>query len=149
VTPSSVGFIGHEDTKTRRTSYRGSLPDAIEDVATKIVDAAFRVHSDLGPGLLESIYETCLDHELRKRGLKISKQVPIPIVYDTLRIDPGLRLDLLVEDLVTVEIKAIDRMSPVFEAQILSYLKLSKKRLGLLINFNVARIRDGIRRFAL
>jgi GxxExxY protein len=99
--------------------------------------------------LLESIYETCLDHEMRKHGLTVHKQVPVPIVYDTLRIEAGLRLDLLVDDAVIVEIKAIDRISPVFEAQILNYLRLAKKRLGLLINFNIPRIRDGIRRFAL
>jgi GxxExxY protein len=130
-------------------TYRGSLPDQIEDAATKIVDSAFRVHSTLGPGLLESIYETCLDHELRKQGLKVYKQVVVPIVYDTLRIESGLRLDLLVEDSVVVEVKSVERMSPVFEAQMLSYLKLAKKRLGLLINFNAPRIREGIRRFAL
>ncbi len=130
-------------------TFQGALPAEIETVATKVVDSAFRVHSALGPGLLESVYESCLDHELRKQGLRVHKQVPVPIIYDTLRIEPGLRLDLLVEDSVIVEIKAIERMSPVFEAQVLSYLRLAKKRLGLLINFNVPRIRDGIRRFAL
>jgi len=130
-------------------TYRGSLPDPLEDAATKIVDSAFRVHSALGPGLLESIYETCLDHELRKQGLKVYKQVVVPIVYDSLRIESGLRLDLLVEDSVVAEVKSVERMSPVFEAQMLSYLKLAKQRLGLLINFNVPRIREGIRRYAL
>jgi GxxExxY protein len=130
-------------------NFQGTLPAEIEAIATKVVDGAFRVHSAIGPGLLESIYETCLDHELRKQALRVQKQVSVPIVYDTLRIESGLRLDLLVEEAVIVEIKAIDRMSPVFEAQILSYLKLAKKRLGLLINFNVPRIRDGIRRYAL
>jgi GxxExxY protein len=130
-------------------SFQGSLPSNIEEAAAKIVDSAFRVHSTLGPGLLESIYEACLDHELRKRGLKVFKQVPVPIIYDTLRIESGLRLDLLVEDSIIVEIKAVDRMTTVFEAQLLSYLRLANKRLGLLINFNVARIKDGIRRFAL
>jgi GxxExxY protein len=130
-------------------NFQGTLPAEIEAIATKVVDGAFRVHSAIGPGLLESIYETCLDHELRKQALRVQKQVSVPIVYDMLRIESGLRLDLLVEEAVIVEIKAIDRMSPVFEAQILSYLKLAKKRLGLLINFNVPRIRDGIRRYAL
>jgi GxxExxY protein len=130
-------------------NFQGTLPAEIEAIATKVVDGAFRVHSAIGPGLLESIYETCLDHELRKQALRVQKQVSVPIVYDTLRIESGLRLDLLVEEAVIVEIKAIDRMSPVFEAQILSYLRLAKKRLGLLINFNVPRIRDGIRRYAL
>lgn len=130
-------------------TFQGTLPAEIEAIATKAVDCAFRVHSALGPGLLESIYETCLEHEMKKHALKVHKQVPVPIVYDTLRIEAGLRLDLLVDDAVIVEIKAIDRMSPVFQAQILSYLRLAKKRLGLLINFNVPRIRDGIRRYAL
>jgi|SRR6185295_5987697 GxxExxY protein len=130
-------------------NFQGTLPAEIEAIATKVVDGAFRVHSAIGPGLLESIYETCLDHELRKQALRVQKQVSVPIVYDMLRIESGLRLDLLVEEAVIVEIKAIDRMSPVFEAQILSYLRLAKKRLGLLINFNVPRIRDGIRRYAL
>jgi GxxExxY protein len=130
-------------------NFQGTLPAEIEAIATKVVDGAFRVHSAIGPGLLESIYETCLDHELRKQAIRVQKQVSVPIVYDTLPIESGLRLDLLVEEAVIVEIKAIDRMSPVFEAQILSYLRLAKKRLGLLINFNVPRIRDGIRRYAL
>ncbi len=122
-------------------------PDDTERVATQIVDAAFKVHSTLGPGLLESVYETCLVHELEKRDLIVRKQMTLPVIYDELRLDAGLRLDLLVEDRVIVELKAVDRLLPVFEAQVLTYLKLTGKRLGLLINFNVPRIKDGIKRF--
>ncbi len=124
-----------------------ALPDDTERVATQIVDAAFKVHSTLGPGLLESVYETCLVHELEKRDLTVRKQMTLPVIYDGLHLDAGLRLDLLVEDRVIVELKAVARFLPVFEAQVLTYLKLSGKRLGLLINFNVPRIKDGIKRF--
>ncbi|MGH8759426.1 MAG: GxxExxY protein, partial [Burkholderiales bacterium] len=114
-----------------------------------IVDAAFRVHTTLGPGLLESVYEQCLCHELRKRNVRFEAQVNLPVIYDDMRIDSGLRLDLLVEDQIVVELKSTERMVPLFEAQLLTYLKLSGKRLGLLINFNVPLIRDGIRRIVL
>ena len=123
------------------------LPDDTERVATHIVDAAFKVHSTLGPGLLESVYETCLVHELGKRDLTVQKQMTLPVIYDELHLDAGLRLDLSVEDRVIVELKAVERLLPVFEAQILTYLKLTGKRLGLLINFNVPRIKDGIKQF--
>ena len=130
-------------------AYCGSLPDSIENVAREIVDASLRVHTALGPGLLESIYETCLHHDLKRRGLAVEKQVPIPIVFDSLRIDAGLRLDLLVEQSIVVEVKSVERMIPVYQAQILSYLKLANLRLGFIVNFNVAQIREGIRRYAL
>ena len=123
------------------------LPDDTERVATQIVDAAFKVHSTLGPGLLESVYETCLVHELEKRDLNVRKQLTLPVIYDELKLDAGLRLDLLVEGRVIVELKAVERLLPVFEAQVLTYLKLTGKRLGLLINFNVPRTKDGIKRF--
>lgn len=116
-------------------------------VSGQIVDAAMRVHSHLGPGLLESAYEACLAHELRTRSLQVHRQLPLPIVYDGLRVDAGYRIDLLVEDAVVVELKALDAISPVHRAQILSYLRLSRKRVGLLINFNVRHLRDGIERF--
>jgi GxxExxY protein len=118
-------------------------------VSGAVVDAAFRVHNTLGPGLLESVYEHCLVHELASRNLAFSRQLALPIVYRDLRIDGGLRLDLLVETLVVVEIKAVERLLPIHEAQLLTYLKLSKKRLGLLINFNVPVLKDGLRRMAL
>ena len=116
------------------------LPARTEQVATQIVDAAFKVHSSLGPGLLESLYQACVVHELKKRGLKVGQQIRIPIIYEDLRIEAGFRLDLLVEDCVIVELKAAEKLLPVFEAQLLTYLKLSEKRLGILINFNVSRI---------
>jgi GxxExxY protein len=135
----------HEDTKKK------FLPVSLEleQIATEVVDSAFKVHSTLGPGLLESIYELCLAHELSKRNFKTESQVAFPIVYDGLRLDAGLRIDLLVENQLVVEIKAVETMQPVFEAQLLTYLKLTHKRLGLLINFNVPRIKDGIRRIVL
>ena len=114
-----------------------------------MVDAAFKVHSTLGPGLLESVYEVCLAHELSRRGLKIQTQVAFPIVYEDVRLDAGLRIDLVVENRLIVEIKAVETMPPVFEAQLLTYLKLTKMRLGLLINFNVSKIKDGIKRIIL
>lgn len=103
----------------------------------------------LGPGLLDSVYETCLVHELRSRNLTVERQVAVPVIYDDLRLDAGLRLDLLVESQVVVELKAVEKMLAVFDAQVLTYLKLSRHRLGLLINFNVPRIKDGIRRLIL
>ena len=117
-----------------------------EEVARKIVDGAFRVHSVLGPGLLECVYEQCLAHELKKRGLRFELQKPVPIKYDSVRIDCALRLDMLVEDSVIVEIKAIEVVQPVHKAQLLSYLRLANKPLGLLINFHVPLIKDGIKR---
>ena len=118
----------------------------IEKVAAEIVDAAFKVHTALGPGLLESAYETCLVHELRKRGLRCARQVVLPIEYDGEQVDAGFRLDVIVEDVVIVEIKSIDQFAPVHQAQLLTYLKLSKVTLGFLINFNVTHLRDGIKR---
>ena len=137
----------HEvDTKTNPYD---ALPPETERVATLVVDAAFKVHSALGPGLLESVYETCLVHELKGRGLTVQRQISFPVVYDNLRLDAGLRLDLLVEDQVVVELKAVEKLLPIFDAQLLTYLKLSENRLGLLINFNVSRIKDGIKRLIL
>ena len=120
-----------------------------ERVAKAIVDAAYTVHKALGPGLLESVYEACFCHELGKRGLSYKRQVVVPIVYDGLTFDEGLRLDVLVEDLIICELKAVETMHPVFKAQILTYLKLTGKRLGFLINFNVPLIKDGIQRVIL
>ena len=114
----------------------------------QIVDAAMRVHTALGPGLLESAYEACLAYELRKRGMRVETQVPLPVVYEGQRIDAGYRLDLLVDDVIIVELKAVPKMHAVFEAQLLSYLKLSHYPVGLLINFHVPRLKDGIKRFA-
>ena len=105
------------------------------------------MHYKLGPGLLEKVYEVCFCHELAKRGIKYQRQVDIPILYDNIEFKEGLRLDVMVEDCIICELKALENVNPVWEAQILSHLKLSGKRLGFLINFNVPRIKDGIRRF--
>ena len=126
-------------------TYAPTSPEE-ERVATAVVNAAFAVHKALGPGLLENVYEVCFCHELGKRGLHYARQVTLPIVYDDLTFDEGLRLDVLVEDVVVCELKAVEAMHPVFAAQLLSYLKLSGKRLGFLINFNVPTIKTGIKR---
>jgi GxxExxY protein len=115
-------------------------------IAKEIVDAAFRIHTTLGPGLLESVYNTVLAHELSRRGLHTVQQQPIPVVYENMRIDAGYRADLVVEDKVIVEIKSVEVIAPVHKKQLLTYLRLADKRLGLLINFNVALIKDGITR---
>ena len=118
----------------------------IEAVAKEIVDAAFTVHSHIGPGALESVYEICLAHELRKRGLTVAAQVALPIVYDNIKLDAGLRMDLVVNNRVIIEVKAVDKMIPVFDAQCYTYLKFSGLRLCFLINFNTKLIKDGIKR---
>ena len=115
-------------------------------ISKMILDAAFRVHSAVGPGLLEKAYETCLAYELRQAGLEVKTQVALPLVYKELRIDIAYRLDLLVNDLVVIELKSVDALVAIHHAQLISYLKLSKKKLGLLINFNVVHLRDGIKR---
>jgi GxxExxY protein len=125
------------------------LPRELDYLSKQTVDAAIKVHRTLGPGLLESVYETCLAHELRKRGLAVETQVPLPIIYDGIRLEGGLKLDLLVEKQLIVEIKAVEEMNRIFKAQVLTYLKLGKLRLALLINFNVHLLRDGIERIIL
>ncbi len=125
------------------------IPENLELVAKKIVDSAYSVHRNLGPGLLEKVYEPCFCHELIKRDLSIKRQVVIPIEYDGLVFDEGLRLDVLVEGEIICELKAVERTIEVHEAQLLTYLKLTGKRLGFLINFNVPLIKDGIKRMIL
>ena len=122
------------------------MSNKLNEISGQIVDAAMKVHSELGPGLLESAYEACLLFELHRRGFTAVSQVELPIKYDGVRIDAGYRLDLLVEDKVIVELKAVSKLQPIHETQLLSYLKLSKKQLGLLINFQVVRLKDGIKR---
>src|SRR5258706_79935 len=117
-------------------------------IAKEIVDVAYRMHQILGPGLFESVYETVLSSELEKRGLRVTTQQVIPVVYEGTRFEMGFRADLIVEDKVIVEIKSITEIAPVHKKQLLSYLRLADKRLGLLINFNVATIKDGITRIA-
>jgi GxxExxY protein len=125
------------------------IPEAQELIGKKIVDAAYHVHKSLGPGLLEKVYEICLCHELDKRKVSYLRQLDIPIIYDGLSFQEGLRLDVLVEDSIIVEIKAVEQVNPVWEAQVLSHLKLTNRRLGYLINFNVVHIGQGIKRFVL
>ena len=116
------------------------------EIAKIIVDVAFQIHKRLGPGLLESVYETLLSYELKKRGLKVERQVPVAIVFDGIRFDEGFRADLIVEDKVIVELKSVENVVPVHKKQLLTYLRLTDKRLGLLINFGSELIRDGISR---
>ncbi len=118
------------------------------EVAKQIVDAAFRVHTSLGPGLLESAYEAVLAFELENRGLRVVRQQAVPIVYQGTRIEMGFRADLIVEDLVIVEIKSVEAIAPVHKKQLLTHLRLAGRRLGLLINFNVTLIKEGITRIA-
>ena len=142
-----TGESGESTTRdTIRTGKFEPVPAELDRIARATVDAIVRVHSALGPGLLESVYETCLAHELEKSGLSVQRQVVLPVVYDGVKLDAGLRLDLLVADQLIVEVKAADRMSPIFEAQLLTYLKLTGRRLGLLVNFNVTAVRNGIKR---
>ena len=118
----------------------------INDITGHIIDAAIKVHSALGPGLLESAYEACLMYELNKRGLVVRNQVPLPVKYEDVIIEVGYRIDLLVAESVIVELKSVDDVAPIHKAQLLSYLKLADKRLGFLINFNVPLLKEGLKR---
>ena len=124
-----------------------SEPSAGEDrIAKLIVHATYLVHKTIGPGLLESIYEACFCHELGKAGLAYRRQVPVPLIYDGLRFEEAFRLDVLVEDVIICELKAVEKIHPVHQAQLLSHLKLTRRNLGFLVNFNVPLIKDGIHR---
>lgn len=125
------------------------LSDKEENVAKQVVDIAIKIHKQLGPGLLESVYAKCFYYELQNRSINFEKEKAVPIIYDSLKIDDGLRLDCLVEDVVIIECKAQENYHPVWEAQIISYLKLTGKRLGFLINFHVLLMKDGIKRIIL
>ena len=116
------------------------------EIAKQIVDVAFKIHTTFGPGLLESVYETIMAYELQKRGLQVRRQQAIPVVYEEVRMDLGFRADLIVEGKVVVEIKSVEAIAPVHKKQLLTYLRLTDKRLGLLINFNVELIKNGISR---
>ena len=118
----------------------------INDVSADIIDSALKVHTDLGPGCLESTYEACLAFELRRRGLSVETQVCLPLCYHAVQLDVGYRIDMLVENIVIVENKTVTNVLPIHEAQLLSYLKLSGHKVGLLINFHVVHLRDGIKR---
>jgi GxxExxY protein len=132
---------GHDDTEP--------LPAATERAGRAVLDAAFAVHKVLGPGLLESVYEACLAEELRQAGLRVERQLGVPIAYGEVRLDVGYRLDLLVEGAVLIEIKSIDALASIHTAQILTYLRFSKIRLGYLINFNTIMLKNGLRRLVL
>ncbi|WP_394369689.1 GxxExxY protein [Algoriphagus lutimaris] len=125
------------------------MEDKTEEIFKSVLDACFKVHKTLGPGLLESAYEVCLIYELQKMGLKARSQVALPVMYENIKLDAGYRIDLLVEGLVIVELKAVDELNPIHMAQVLTYLKLSKMKLGLLVNFNVKLLRNGIKRIIL
>lgn len=137
-----------EHEESLRMQYE-KLSDREEQLGKAVVDAAYKVHSTLGPGLLEKVYEACLTYELRKDGLVVARQIDIPIQYDGIRCEEGLRLDLLVENKVIVVVKAVEQVNPVWQAQVLSHLRLTGLRLGYLINFDVPTIRTGIRRLIL
>ena len=123
-----------------------SEKEKLDEMTEQVIGAAIQVHRALGPGLLESAYEACLAFELMERGLKVEQQKPLPVVYRQIKLDTGYRLDLLVEGVVIVEVKAVDRLAPIHDAQLLSYLKLSGCKVGLLINFNVKVLKEGIKR---
>jgi GxxExxY protein len=131
----------------RRKDAKNSIPSMNEnEIAKRIVSAAYRIHTGLGPGLLESVYEAVLAHELAKQGLRVARQVPMPVVYDGVRFDQGFRVDIMVNEKVIVELKSVAELAPVHKKQLLTYLRLADKRLGLLINFGARLIRDGITR---
>ena len=121
-------------------------PAEVNRISGAVVNAAMKVHTLLGPGLLERTYQGCLAHELRKRGLEVESQVPLPVVYEGEKLELGYRIDLLVENRIIVEIKCVEAVHPVHQAQLLSYLRLSGRHVGLLINFYVAHLKDGITR---
>ena len=125
------------------------LSQKVEALATTVVDAAYKVHSSLGPGLIEKVYEACFCHELTRRGVSHQRQVVVPVRYDGMELDEGLRIDVLVDGLIVCELKAVEEVNPVHEAQLLTYLKLTNKRLGFLINFNVPLIKQGLKRIIL
>ena len=119
----------------------------LNEITHEIIDSAYKVHSALGPGLLESAYKACLAYELRKKGLKVEVEKPVPIIYEEIKLDCGYRMDLLIEDQVTVELKSVDAFKDIHFAQILTHLRFGEKKVGLLINFNVKSLKDGIKRF--
>lgn len=135
--------------ETAMSMRRPALDASTESLASGVVDAAVAVHRELGPGLLESAYEACLAHELSLRGMPFRRQLLLPISYKQTSVDAGYRLDLVVDDRIILELKALNVVLPVHEAQLLTYLRLSKIRLGFLLNFNVPLMRDGIRRVVL
>ncbi len=122
-------------------------PRHINEITQEVISAAIEVHRNLGPGLLESAYEACLAYELKDRGFHVERQKPLPIIYRDINVEVGYRLDLVVENAIVIELKSVEKLEPIHQAQVLSYLKLSGHRLGLLINFNVRMLKHGIKRF--
>jgi GxxExxY protein len=137
-----------ENTRTT-TEFSESTEEDRDSLTQGIIGAAIAVHRALGPGLLESAYEACLGYELRQRGLRVEAQFPLPVVYNSVRLDCGCRLDLFVERQVIIEVKSVTKLAPIHEAQLLSYLKLARCKRGLLINFNEILLKDGVRRKSL
>ncbi len=131
------------------TTHFEPIDDSTEQLISKIVDSAFKVYSTLGPGLLESVYETCLCQELTERNIHCERQVRVPIIYNGKELQEYLRIDILVEQKVIVEVKAVEELLPVFQSQLITYLKLTKKRIGLLINFNVPTFKGAVKRIIL
>ena len=149
MTLTREGDRSREFSRQDKNAGRTPIPAEVDYVPAQAVNAAFQVHSRLGPGLLESVYEVCLVHELTKAGLRVERQLVLPVIYDDIRLDAGLRIDAVVEECVLIELKAVETILPVHRAQLLTYLKLSGHRLGLLINFNVPVIKEGIVRMVL
>ena len=125
------------------------IPQEVEMIAKNVFDCSLKVHKTLGAGLLESVYETCLAHELTKIGLKVERQIVLPIVYDGITLDAGMRLDIWIERKLIVEVKAVENLVPIHKAQLMTYLKLTNNRLGLLTNFNTILMKNGIKRVIL
>lgn len=137
--------MNHKGTKAQREE----ISDELNELSRQVVDAVFQVHQNLGPGLLESVYEACLCHELGKRDIAFQRQVTLPVVYDGIEIEAGLRLDLWIDKKLIVELKAVEALNEIHQAQLMTYMKLTGTRLGLLVNFNVPAIRQGIKRIIL
>ena len=140
--------MNHKGTKDIVNHFERIDPET-EKMAGEVVDAAYKIHRTFGPGLLESAYEACMVFEVKKRGFKAESQVPVPLIYEGIKLDVGFRIDLLVEVKLIVELKAVEALLPIHEAQVITYLKVTQRRLGLLLNFNVPLIKDGIQRVIL
>jgi GxxExxY protein len=139
--------LNREDTKGAKNDREGPSRVFLEVIGSHVVDSSIKVHRALGPGLLESAYQACLTHELRNRGFDVACERLIPMVYEGLRLEHGYRIDMIVSEAVIVENKTVSTLLPIHEAQILTYLRLSGLRLGFLLNWNVARMKDGLRRY--
>lgn len=137
--------MDHKASRKGKNKY-SPIPTHTEEIGRSILDAAYQIHTTLGPGLLESVYEACMVHELILQKIPVKSQHSLPVLYKGIKVDSGYRLDMLVDDCVIVEIKSTEHINPIHYAQLLTYLKLTNKRLGLLLNFNVLHLRDGIKR---